>query len=52
MDVTGEEANGAVAPEPKTTPKRDTWVTVEAKTKSPQEHSSTARLVTILSIPA
>ena len=42
-----EEASG-VAPEQKTTPKRDTWITIDTKTKSPVEHSSTARLVSLL----
>lgn len=42
MASTGEEAN-VVAPESKTTPKRDSWITIDTKTKSPVEHSSTAR---------
>ena len=46
---TGEEPATSVSPEAKTTPKRDTWITINTKTKSPVEHSSTARSVSLSS---
>lgn len=43
--ASNEEEPSVVAPESKTTPKKDSWITVDTKTKSPVEHSSTARYI-------